>query len=190
MQPTEQPSPETIEEFVISSHFNLPKVQEMLEQEPVLLNQKWTKFDEDALQASGHMGRRDIAEYLLAKGAPLTIFAAAMLGRLEDVERFLADDPGLASANGVHGISILYHTALSGNVQIADILVAHGGGEGTGAALHGAVRPGQIGMVRWLLARGADPNVLDYEGKMPLTVALENGRKEIAEILRQHGGTE
>jgi hypothetical protein len=62
-------STELIEEFVISAHFNLPKVQEMLEREPRLLNEKWTKFDENALEASGHMGRADIMEYLLDKGA-------------------------------------------------------------------------------------------------------------------------
>src|SRR5438477_3751958 len=91
-------TPELIEEFVISAHGNYPKVRAMLEQEPRLLNEKWVKFDENALEASGHMGRADIANFLLDRGAPLTIFAAAMLGRMEDVAAFLDEDPARAKA--------------------------------------------------------------------------------------------
>src|SRR5689334_3077462 len=113
-------SPEVIKEFVISAHGNLPKVQEMLEQEPGLLNEKWQDVDENALEASGHMGRADIMEYLLGKGAPLTVFAAASLGKLDDVAAFLREDPALANKPGVHGISLLFHAALGGNIGIAD----------------------------------------------------------------------
>src|SRR5215218_980484 len=101
-------SPEVIQEFVIAAHSDFNKTRELLEREPGLLNEKWAPFDEDALQASGHMGRADIAEYLLEKGAPLTFFAAAMLGRTEDVAAYLAEKPELAVARGVHTISILY----------------------------------------------------------------------------------
>ncbi|MGA7732427.1 MAG: ankyrin repeat domain-containing protein [Chloroflexia bacterium] len=183
-------SPEVIEEFVIACHGNYPKIRAMLEQEPGLLNEKWTKFDENGLEASGHMGRADIANHLLEKGAPLTIFAAAMLGRTEDVAAFLSEDPARATAPGVHGISILYHAALSGKVEIAEMLVAHGGGDEAGHALHAAVRPGHVEMVEWLLARGGDPNTLNFEGKTTLDVALAQGHEAVADKLRAHGGVE
>jgi ankyrin repeat protein len=183
-------SPEVIEEFVISAHFNYPKVQEMLEQEPRLLNEKWLKVDENALEASGHMGRADIMEYLLGKGAPLTIFAAASLGRPDDVAAFLQEKPELATALGVHGLSILYHAALGGNVKIADMLVAHGGGQGASHALHAAVMLGRREMAAWLLARGADPNTLNFDRKTTLDVALSRGDGDIARMLREHGGVE
>jgi ankyrin repeat protein len=179
-----------IEEFVISAHGNFPKVREMLEQEPGLLNKKWTKFDENALEASGHMGRADIVEYLLEKGAPPTIFSAAVQGKAEDVAAFLREDPERAKRPGVHGIGILFHVATSGKVEIAEMLVAHGGGEGAGDALHGAIRYGHRDMVAWLLDRGGDPNTPGFDGSTPLTVALGLGHKEIADLLRERGGVE
>jgi ankyrin repeat protein len=190
MDTHEELSPELIEEFVISAHSDFPKVQEMLESEPRLLNEKWVKFDENALEASGHMGRADIMEYLLGKGAPLTIFAAASLGRPEDVAAFLEERPELATALGVHGMTILYHAALGGKVEIADMLVAHGGGQGASHALHAAVELGRRDMAAWLLARGADPNTLNWERKTTLDVALSRGDVDIARMLREHGGVE
>ena len=128
-------SPQLIEEFVISAHGNFPKAREMLEQEPGLLNEKWSRFDENALEASGHMGRADIVEYLLEKGAPPTIFSAAVQGKVEDVAAFLREDPERAKRPGVHGIGILFHVATSGKVEIAEMLVAHGGGDRRGGCV-------------------------------------------------------
>jgi len=190
MTTNQQLASETVEEFVLAAHSNFEKVKAMLEKEPALLNAKWDKLNESALEASGHMGLPDIANYLHDKGAPLTIFAAAMLGRTEDVAAFLKEDPSLASANGIHGISILYHAALSGKVEITEMLVSHGGGESAGEALHAAVRPGHIEMVRWLLARGADPNTPNFENKTPFHIAIAGGHKKIAQLLNEVGGTE
>jgi ankyrin repeat protein len=183
-------SPDLVQEFVISAHGDFPKVREMLEQEPGLLNQKWMMFDENALEASGHMGRADIMEYLLGKGAPLTIFAAASLGRPEEVAAYLKENPALATALGVHGMTILYHAALGGKVEIAEMLVANGGGQGANHALHAAVMLGRREMAAWLLARGADPNTLDFANKTTLDVAQSLGYDEIAAMLREHGGVE
>jgi ankyrin repeat protein len=103
----------------------------------------------------------------------------------------LQEDHALSTAKGAHGITVLYHAAMSGETEIADMLVAHGGGEGASHALHGAVAFGRAEMVRWLLERGVDDvNMLDFRGKTPLAVALENGHTEIVEMLRQHGGLE
>ncbi len=183
-------SPDLIQEFVISAHGDFPKVRGMLEREPSLLNQKWAPFDENALEASGHMGRADIMEYLLGKGAPLTIFAAASLGRPEEVAAYLKENPALATALGVHGMTILYHAALGGKVEIAEMLVANGGGQGASHALHAAVMQGRQEMAAWLLARGADPNTLDFANKTTLDVAQTLGHAEIAQMLREHGGVE
>jgi ankyrin repeat protein len=136
------------------------------------------------------MGRADIATYLLDKGAPLTIFAAAMLGLTDEVTAFLHDDPSLATADGVHGISLLYHAALSGKVELVELLVEHGNATNRSAAIHAAVAQGHPEMTDWLLAHGADPNAPNYEGKTPLDIALERGHARIAESLRAEGGHE
>ncbi len=183
-------SAELIEEFVVAAHGNPARVRAMHAQHPGLLNQPWAKFDETALQAAAHMGQREVAEYLLAAGAPPTICSAAMLGRTAEVADWLAADPALARARGAHGIAVLYHAALSGQTAIGDLLIAHGGGEDASAALHGALRFGHTAMLAWLLEHGAtEVNRTDFAGKTPLQIAVERDYLEIAALLRQHGAT-
>jgi ankyrin repeat protein len=190
MDTSNEPSAELVEEFVIAAHGNLAKVRTLLAATPALLNIPWAKFDELPLAAAAHMGNRAIAEYLLAAGAPLTVCTAAMLGDTAQVTAYLDADPALANATGAHGIPILFHAAMSGNIAVAELLVAQGGGAGQDAALHGAVSHGRTEMVRWLLGRGADPNTLDFAGKTTLRAALDGGHTEIADLLRAHGGLE
>ncbi len=183
-------SQDIVEPFVIAAHGNFAKVQELYAQHPEALNVPWAKFDETALAASSHMGQREIARYLLSKGAPLTICAAAMLGMQEEVAAFLKQDASLANARGAHGIPVLFHAAMSGQTQVAELLLARGGGEGIDTALHGAVNFGHIEMVRWLLAHGVtNVNAPNYEQKTPLQVATELGHTGIAEVLRAHGAS-
>lgn len=188
---SEHPSQELVEPFVIAAHFNLPRVKELYEQHPELLNEEWAKFDESALAAASHAGQRAIAEFLLEQGAPMVVCTAAMLGRTEDVAVFLRDDASLANARGAHGISILFHAAMSGNIAVTELLLAHGGGEGINDALHGAVAYNHVAMAQWLLAHGVtDVNAPNYEDKTPLKVASERGFGEMADVLRAHGGIE
>ena len=56
---------------------------------------------ESALGASAHVGRKDIALYLLEKGARMDIFAAAMLGELEVVQAILVAQPEALRASGL-----------------------------------------------------------------------------------------
>lgn len=183
-----------VREFVIAAHFNLDKVRTMLTGQPELLTAvwEWGPDDlEDGLGAASHVGNRSIVEFFLAQGAPLTICAAAMLGRRDTVASFLQADPGQASARGAHKIPLLYHAAMSGDTSIADLLMAHGGGEGLSFVLHGAITHGQSEMARWLLEHGAsDLQVRNYEDKTPLQKALELGHGEIADLLRARGATE
>ncbi len=184
------PSQEEVEAFVLAAHGDLDTVKRLHAREPALRDARWRKFDESALEAASHMGRREIAAYLLDADAPPTIRAAAMLGQTAQVAAFLDEDPALARATGAHGIPALFHAALGGRTEIADLLVAHGDGDGAGAALHGVVKPGHTAMVVWLLDHGAGVDTPDYEGRTPLRVALDSGHAEIADLLRQHGAKE
>ena len=106
-----------VEEFVVQSHSNLDRVKELLAQEPALVNATWDWGGgdfESALGAAGHMGRKDIAEYLLFNGARLDIFAAAMLGKLEIVKAILDAFPDALESLGPHGISLLEHAITGG----------------------------------------------------------------------------
>lgn len=178
---------DVIDEFVVAAHHDLPRVQELLAEQPDLLNENAT-WIETALQAAAHVGNRPIAEYLLSQGAPLDICTAAMLGRSDDVRAQLADEPELAHANGAHNIPVLFYPAISGNLAILDLLYAAGADvnvdEGVNSPLHGAAIFGQTEAVRWLLDHDANPYAVDYEGKTPLDRAEENGHAEAAALLK------
>src|ERR1700756_4224514 len=61
-----------VKRFVIAGHFNLEAVKEMLAADPTLINGAidWGNGDfETALGGASHMGRRDIAEFLLGHNA-------------------------------------------------------------------------------------------------------------------------
>ena len=57
------------------------------------------------------------------------------------------------------------------------------------APLHYAADGGHKEIVELLLAKGADVNQRDKIGMTPLDWAIRYGRKEVASILRKHGGT-
>ena len=43
-------------------------------------------------------------------------------------------------------------------------------------------------IVGLLIAKGTDVNVRGFLGKTPLNMAVDEGKKEIADLLRKHGG--
>lgn len=107
-----------VQEFVGNAHGDLNRVKELLAQEPALVNATWDWGGGDfetALGAASHMGRRDIAEFLLNHGARLDIFAATMLGKLEVVKAALAAYPDALNTPGPHGISLIAHAQAGGD---------------------------------------------------------------------------
>ena len=107
----------TVESFVSKAHGDLDGVRGHLEDEPSLVNATWDWGGGDwetALGAAAHMGRRDIALYLLDRGARIDLFAAAMLGEAEIVRAVLAAYPSLRDAPGPHGIPLVEHARAGG----------------------------------------------------------------------------
>jgi len=180
-----------VKEFVMVSHGRLDAVMELLAKESGLLRSSvdWGEGDwECGLEAAGHVGNRDIARVLLDHGAPMTVFCAAMLGDKDLVEAFASTDPDVAHRPGVHGISLIYHVAISGNVEMAQLFVSP---PGCNQAIHSAVRFGHMSMLDWLFDNGVDnPNILNFQNQTPLKAALEGGNDEIATMLRERGAHE
>src|SRR5262249_20786878 len=101
----------------IYAHSDLALVKKLLEKEPALLNatMDWGGGDwETGLGGASHMGRRDIVEFLLEKGARIDIFCAAMMGQLDAVKAFLALQPKLIAAKGPHGFPLHFHAQVGG----------------------------------------------------------------------------
>jgi Ankyrin repeat len=97
---------------VALAHGDLDGVRAALDEDATLANATidWGNGDwESALGAAAHMHRRDIAELLLAHGARLDVFAAAMLGDIEVVRAALEAHPEMRHAKGPHGIPLEAH---------------------------------------------------------------------------------
>jgi len=111
-----------VQEFVRVGHFDLDRTKALLAEEPGLLNAAWDWGGGDwetALGGAGHMGRKDIALFLISRGARMDIFHAAMLGRLDILKPMLAAFPNLAASKGPHGITLMAHAQKGGEEAVA-----------------------------------------------------------------------
>jgi hypothetical protein len=114
---------ELVRDFVAQAHSDVDRVRELLERQPLLVNAAWDWGGGDwetGLGAAAHMGRRDIAQLLIAHGARVDIFAAAMLGHLDIVQAMLTAIPDARTWRGPHGIPLLAH-AEAGGVDAARV---------------------------------------------------------------------
>jgi hypothetical protein len=116
----EKPAPislEIVKEFVGVSHGKFDRCKEMLENNHLLLHVSfdWGGGDyESGIEAAGHVGNKEIANYLLSKGARYNIYLAAMLGHLDTVKQVLTFNPGLLNSKGPHGFTMLHHAQRGG----------------------------------------------------------------------------
>jgi hypothetical protein len=123
--------PDKVQATVGQAHRSLDGVKKLVEETPLLANASWDWGGGDfetPLQAAAHTGGREIAEYLLSKGARLDVFAAAMLGQFDFVRATLALYPKAHEIPGPHGFTLL-HCARQGGANakaVHDWLLASG----------------------------------------------------------------
>ncbi len=106
-----------VKEFVGVSHGKFDRCKEMLENNKQLLHVSydWGGGDyESAIEAAGHVGNVEIANYLLSKGARYNVFLASMLGHIDTVKNILTFNPGLLNSKGPHGFTMLHHARKGG----------------------------------------------------------------------------
>ncbi len=107
-----QVNPKQVREVVSAAHARLDQVKLLVGQQPELAKAVWDwgfgDF-ESALGAAAHMGRRDIAEYLIQQGARPDIYTFTMLGCLPAVKNMVEAVPGIQKNFGPHGITLLQH---------------------------------------------------------------------------------
>jgi hypothetical protein len=185
---------ELVFEFVRMAHGNMDRVKEMIEKDPRLVNACWDWGGGDfetALGGASHMGNKSIANYLLDHGARKDIFCAAMMGDISLVTSFVKSDPGIVNTKGPHEYSLLYHVAISGDIDMASVVKPHiiELPETFNGALHAAVRSGNVPMTEWLLSNGvSNVNSMDVFGNTAFQSAEKKGNKEIAALLKKNGG--
>jgi ankyrin repeat protein len=169
------------------------------------------------LEWAANGGHSEVGEVLRGRGAKLTLWSAAGLGLLREVDAFFAPDGSLKGeqlicklrtgdgkyvrtserSDDKEAVSeALYIACRNGHARIAEELlkkgadVNHRGWMG-GTPLHWAAGYGRADTVDLLLRHGADVHATDEElKKTPLGWAAEWKHAEIAEKLRRAGGKE
>ena len=144
-------------------------------------------------------GHADLARLLAQQGGRLDFFEAAALGAVDRVAALLAADPGLVERTTPDGYGALGLAAYFGHEQVVALL-ARWCDPNTPSRnamrvtpLHSAVatrRPeAAVGLVRALLAQGADPNRRQEGGWTPLHAAAQSGDPELVGLLLAHGAS-
>jgi|SRR5438477_1104164 len=110
--------PEKVKEFVIAGHGNFDQVKKMLGEMPTLLYATWDWGGGDfetALEGAGHVGNKEIANYLIGVGARTNLFVLTMLGKTSIVKNFLDTFPQYLNARGPHGFTFFHHAQKGGD---------------------------------------------------------------------------
>jgi cytohesin len=119
-----------------------------------------------------------------------SIHIATKVGHIEAVKQHLAAGTDV-DARDRQDKTPLHPAAQFGHKEIAELLIAagadvHAKDKWGFTPLHQAARSGRNEIVGLLIAKGADVNAKDKKGKTPLD--WTGRRREIADLLRQHGG--
>src|ERR671913_130752 len=133
-QTTPKPEPlpaEKVKAFVGAGHNDLVKVKSLLAEFPSLLYATWDWGGGDfetALEGAGHVGTKDVANYLIEEGARTNLFVLTMLGRTQLVKSWLETYPLYLNAKGPHGFSLLHHAQRGGEEarELVDFLQSKG----------------------------------------------------------------
>ena len=107
-----------VKDFVGAGHNNLDKVKELLNEFPTLVYATWDWGGGDfetAIEGAGHVGNKDIANFLIEKGSRTNLFVLTMLGKTSIVKPFLDTFPDYLNAKGPHGFTLLHHAQRGGD---------------------------------------------------------------------------
>ena len=116
-------------------------------------------YDATPLGAANYKDQRDVVEYLLQFAR---IWDAVKFGGLDRVRTLLRENPECVNVRDDEGRTPLHYPYkdTQHGEEIIELLIAH----------------------------GADINAKDNAGRTPADQMLQNGRRDLAEVLRRHGG--
>lgn len=144
---------------------NAEKVRELIAKNPSLINSK-NEQGLSALMIAMYHGKEEIARMLIEKGAELSFFDAAAIGREEIVNKYLESNPSLLNQSSVDGFTALHLASFFGQEGVSKTLIDKGANVNLVsrnsqkvATLHSSVTSDQTAISRLLLEHGANPNM-------------------------------
>ena len=180
---------------------NLSKVTSILEEKPELMLNTSHKENHTLLHQAAVDGHKEIAVFLIAKGASIdaknknhdTPLHSAVQGGHKDLVELLLADGADINMTGPDGYTPLHYAVEKQNIEIIKFLVYKGAdinartGRSSDSPLDIATIKDSTPIVKLLIANGAKVNSTDHEGWSALFFAAKEGHKEIAELLIAKG---
>jgi uncharacterized protein len=169
------------------------EVRRLVGENPALTQARDASGASALLVAAYHM-KPDVVHALLELGAPVDIFEAAVLGKVERIQEILTAAPARASEYAPDGFTPVALAAFFGQPAAANALIAAGADVNAAAknglkvaALHAAVAGGKLDIVKAVLEAGGDPNAPQQAGFRPMHEAGTKANRALAELLLKHG---
>ena len=139
-------------------------------------------------------GKRDVAQLLVDRGAPVSFGEACALGDEARVRQLLKADPAALRSRTADGFPGLGMAIFFGNGALARWLIEQGADVNAPAEnaqrvapVHAAAASRDRETMRMLLERGADPNAKQQMDYTALHGAASRGDIEMGELLLQSG---
>ena len=169
------------------------EVRQLVQQNPSLKQARDASGASAILVAAYNM-KPDIVNALLELGAPVDIFEASVLGKVDRINEILKSSPARVSEHAPDGFTPVALAAFFGQPAAVRALIAAGADVKAAAknalkvqALHAAVAGRNLEIVKAVLDAGADPNAQQQAGFRPIHEAGTNANRALAELLLKHG---
>lgn len=168
-------------------------IEEMLEQEPELMNARDSNGVSSVLTAL-YNNHPELVQLLIEDCVQLDIFEAAATGEVECLKNLLTSSPELVNAYSVDGFQPLGLAIFFGRPTAAKFLLEHGAEVNSPShnhlqvsPIHSAVASQNVELVRLVLDHGADANALQTGNFTALHGAAQIGSEEMINLLLEHG---
>lgn len=171
---------------------DLLRVRELIRSAPELADSRLAS-GESPIMAALYRGHRDVVNELVESIGTVDIFAAAALGRLDDLRQALRRS-GAVNDVAYDGWTPLHLAAFFGALDAARLLIDSGAelqaisrNSLGNTPLHAATAGGHSAIALLLIERGADVTVPDAGRHTPLHIAAESGLIDVVKALLARG---
>jgi ankyrin repeat protein len=172
---------------------NVDEVRKLVQQNPSLKEARDANGASAILVATYNM-KPDVVNALVELGAPIDIFEASVLGKVDRIQAILKSNPARVSEHAPDGFTPVALASFFGQLAAAKTLIAAGADVNAAAknglkvqALHAAVAGRNLEIVKAVLDAGGDPNAQQQAGFRPMHEAGSNANRKLAELLLARG---